>query len=169
LLTRHLLILATALAAVAAHDALAQTPPQAGQRAGRGAAMTMMDTNGDGRVTLDEFMGIMRQRFDAADVNHDGGLTPDELRLFLSPRGGRGGTVGAGAGTRQASPERQAAMFQRLDRNRDGRVTWDELEPVLQRRFQRRDTNGDGAFTPDEMATGRARGGAAGRQPPVPQ
>ncbi|MFC3173026.1 EF-hand domain-containing protein [Novosphingobium bradum] len=39
-----------------------------------------MDTNGDHAVTRDEFLAGALKRFDTADANHDGKLTPEERR-----------------------------------------------------------------------------------------
>lgn len=47
------------------------------------------NTNYDAGVSLDELLAYERKRFDDLDANHDGQLTPDELRS-LRPRGGRG-------------------------------------------------------------------------------
>jgi hypothetical protein len=45
---------------------------------GRMAAMA--DTNGDHAISRDEFMAAAMKRFDAADTNHDGKLTPEERK-----------------------------------------------------------------------------------------
>ena len=52
---------------------------------GMGGAMMIgmlarMDTNGDKAISRDEFVAGALQRFDAADANHDGKLTPEERR-----------------------------------------------------------------------------------------
>ncbi|WP_295919039.1 calcium-dependent protein kinase 21, partial [uncultured Xanthomonas sp.] len=43
-----------------------------------------MDRDGDGRVSLDEYLAWMSYAFDARDLDHDGVLSPAELP------GGRG-------------------------------------------------------------------------------
>jgi Ca2+-binding EF-hand superfamily protein len=40
--------------------------------------MARLDTNQDGKVTLEEMTTATLARFDRADANHDGILTPDE-------------------------------------------------------------------------------------------
>lgn len=49
----------------------------------------VLDKNGDGVVTEEEFFAPHEQRFDALDANHDGKLTPKEFEsgsIFGPPR-----------------------------------------------------------------------------------
>jgi hypothetical protein len=55
---------------------------------------------------------------------------------------------------RRPSPER---MFQYLDRNRDGKLTEDEMPGPAWNRIQRADADGDGRVTPDELRAHRSR------------
>jgi Ca2+-binding EF-hand superfamily protein len=45
-----------------------------------GHMFTAADANKDGKVSLAEMQQAAQQRFDRADVNHDGKLTPDERK-----------------------------------------------------------------------------------------
>ncbi|MEO7503816.1 MAG: EF-hand domain-containing protein [Sphingomicrobium sp.] len=45
-----------------------------------GGMLKMADINKDGRVSLQEATTTALQHFDRADTNHDGKLTPDEMR-----------------------------------------------------------------------------------------
>lgn len=45
--------------------------------------LRQMDANGDKAVTRDEFIAGALKRFDAADANHDGKLTPEERRAAM--------------------------------------------------------------------------------------
>jgi Ca2+-binding EF-hand superfamily protein len=75
---------------------------------------------------------------------------------------------GQGAGPAQAQrgpgPHGLAAVFDRADTNKDGKVTWDEAWNYVQQRFNAADTNHDGALSQEEMAAawpgGRRRGNA---------
>ena len=58
--------------------------------------MRMSDANRDGTVSKDEFMTAAASRFDTADTNHDGSLTPAERQA-----------------ARQAMHERMRSMMQR--------------------------------------------------------
>lgn len=145
---RHALLLATAMAVLGAGPSLAQAPPAAPRGA---AAFQRMDGNRDGQVTREEYLAALRQRFEAADANRDGGLSPEEFDSFL--RAGRGGQAAAAA---QPDARRQA-RFARLDSNRDGRLSFGELQPMLERRFVRLDSNRDGAVTAEEARASRRR------------
>jgi len=55
------------------------------------------------------------------------------------------------------------AMFDRLDTNKDGFVTQDEIKAMADARFKRADKNGDGVLDADEQAA--MRPGAGGMRP----
>ena len=52
----------------------------AGHHGGGKDKMKMMDTDGDGAVSKEEFMSHKEQRFLKKDANGDGVLTEDELK-----------------------------------------------------------------------------------------
>ena len=51
-----------------------------GMGGGMGRMAAMADTNGDHAISRDEFLAAAMKRFDAADANHDGKLTPEERK-----------------------------------------------------------------------------------------
>jgi Ca2+-binding EF-hand superfamily protein len=123
------------------------------------------DTNGDGRLTSDEFTkGVQQQErakrlFQRYDVNADGALSRDEMRTAVRERVQR-------QRQRQRDESQQGRdaiqrSFQALDANGDGRVTREEAVARAERRFEQRDTDGDGVITPKE---GRGSGGGQGQQ-----
>lgn len=75
------------------HAAMAGPGQRMGARDGRrdgagrggawGHAMTIADTNRDGRVSRDEAMATARSMFDRADANRDGTVTPEERRAAM--------------------------------------------------------------------------------------
>ncbi len=74
------------------------------------------------------------------------------------PGPGAGSGVGPGAGAgggpgpgRPGPGARAAAMFDTIDANRDGRVTWEESWTFVQARFSAADRDGNGGLTQEEM------------------
>ena len=107
------------------------------------------DKNQDGKVTFDEAKTIRpnmtQERFNALDRNKDGVLTKDDRPPQARP--GPGG---------QARP--LARLLQDADKDKDGKVTFDELKAVApnmtQERFTKLDKNGDGVITKDDKPAG---------------
>jgi EF hand len=46
----------------------------------------LMDTDGDGTVSLQEFQSAHERMFKAMDTNKDGRLTVEEMQAFMQPR-----------------------------------------------------------------------------------
>jgi Ca2+-binding EF-hand superfamily protein len=97
------------------------------------------DTDGDGRISREEFMRLSEERFLRLDANADGYLSQDELRAMRNSM--RGGTRGT-------------EMFRGLDTDGDGALSLAELQArrpeMSAERFNELDRNGDGLLTPDE-------------------
>ncbi len=78
--------------------------------------LKLMDTDGDGRVSEQEYVDYLRAGFRRMDTNGDGILEPEELP------GGRGKPISLR--THQDNLRRQ---FRKLDRNHDGYLDAKEL------------------------------------------
>jgi Ca2+-binding EF-hand superfamily protein len=126
--------------------ALAQTAaPAPALPAPGGCLFERFDANRDGRVTWEEAWSFVNERFNAADADHSGGLTRQELNAArMSDRARRRGRA-------ERMERMRGAMFRSLDANGDGTVTLAEIEPFAQARFRALDANGDGAVTRDEL------------------
>ena len=93
-----------------------------------------------------------------------GNLTPNELKTAQSVGpggpGGGGREFGGPGGRRRASPD---AICSRFDKNRDGKLTEDEIPELMRSRMMRADADGDGTVTKAELKKARAnRGGGRG-------
>ncbi|MDR2872888.1 MAG: EF-hand domain-containing protein [Xanthomonadaceae bacterium] len=75
-----------------------------------------MDRDGDGRISLEEYLDWMSYSFDARDLNGDGILSGEELP------GGRGQPI-----TREQYRARLTEAFRKQDANRDGYLSAREL------------------------------------------
>ena len=93
-----------------------------------------MDTNGDGRVTRDEWRGNDRS-FDVHDWNRDGMLSGDELR----------------PGSRRRTDRDRSVRFDQLDRDNDGYLSFSEW-PRDRQVFYRLDRDDDGRLSRSELA-----------------
>ena len=108
---------ATLAAALAAALLAAGLPASAaGQVRATGDYLGRMATDGDGRVSLAEYLDWMGYAFHEMDRNGDGVLTPDELP------GGRGRAVSL-----EQHRQRLSAGFARQDANGDGYLDAAEL------------------------------------------
>jgi hypothetical protein len=81
-----------------------------------GSYLQRMDRDGDGRVSLDEYLAWMSYAFDARDANHDGVLSAAELP------GGRGKAI-----TRVQHQATLTARFRKQDSNGDAYLSAREL------------------------------------------
>jgi Ca2+-binding EF-hand superfamily protein len=176
------------------------------------------DWNGDGKITLEEYMVPERDRFEfmdregsgavscgssrgdgqfggagggqrggssggssrgfgsrgrsslcfAADLDHDGKVTRAEFEKYSEQQFNafaKGGSLNLDQYIQlQAAQSRaiSARVFQRLDRDRDGKLTLAEFAASQEKLFARLDKKGDGVITEDELTTSR-RGRVASR------
>ena len=149
-------------------------PPQRGRRGrgpngpGRGGdrganfrqMLKRMDRNRDGSITKDELPQRMQARFGSMDSNSDGVFDKTEQDAMLEriQKMRRDQNQGDGPPGRQRD-RRQGQrngidfpqLLKKLDRNRDGTLTKDELPERMQERFDSMDTNGNGLFDEDEQ------------------
>ena len=141
-------------AALLAADPAAPAPgPVHGPR-GDGEWFNRLDTNHDGALTRDEATAASAERiaksFDRLDANHDGMITQEEMRA-------------AGEARREAMKAEAQARFKSADRNGDGLLSKDEATAGLPRvagNFDRLDANKDGQLSPEELAAARHHMGA---------
>ncbi|HEY3638334.1 MAG TPA: hypothetical protein VGK90_09290 [Rhizomicrobium sp.] len=104
---------------------------------GRSSLCYSYDVNKDGKVTRAEFDKLTQQQFNA--FAKGGSLNAEQYYQLLA------------AQSRSIS----ARVFQRLDRDRDGKLTLAEFAASQERLFSRLDKNGDGVITEDELTSSR--------------
>ena len=123
-----------------------------------GKGLAHFDRDGNGVVTRSEMRTSEGERFDKIDTNHDGKLTVDEIQAahreaaakhFAAKDTDKDGKLSRAEVAKMPDP-----MFARLDANHDGFLTPDELAQGHrghgEKGFLRADTNGDGVISRDE-------------------
>jgi Ca2+-binding EF-hand superfamily protein len=112
------------------------------------------DANKDGRLTADETQ-MPARFFESADANKDGAVTREEMTASMAAaKAKHGGRAGGQLG--------------HLDTNDDGQITRQEAVESAALTFARLDANKDGALTADEMALKRGHGRHHGKDKPAP-
>ena len=120
-----------------------------GPRGGPGRLM-QRDTDGDGKLSLEEVPPPMQERFEQMDTNGDEFLDQQEISAL---RGGRGGPPGRPGG-RAPGDEDRATRLMRADADGDGKISREEIPPPLLQRFDQIDADRDGFLTAEEIRTG---------------
>lgn len=115
------------------------------------------DKNLDGKLSKDELPERMQGLFDRADANHDGFLTPEEIRTVAAAQASRGAGGGrpGGGGRGEGGPQgrggpRANPIMTALDTNGDGVLSADEIRNAPAS-LKKLDKNGDGQLTMDEL------------------
>jgi Ca2+-binding EF-hand superfamily protein len=113
------------------------------------------DKNNDGYLTKDELPPRLAAMFDKLDKNGDGRLDKQEVAEMLQVLRKRLGTPAEAAknqGANQPDAERIVKMWlERMDTNKDGKISKDEAQGPLAKGFERLDTNKDGYLDKTEL------------------
>lgn len=149
---------APAGAAPSANAAAAPADKMARPHHRHGHHMAQLDKDKDGAISRAEAAShpLLSKGFDTADTNKDGKLSKEELQATHEAMRGR-------------HQERHEAHFKAADKDGDGALSLQEAEVASRektaRMFERLDANKDGKLTQDEMRAGRGhhhKGGKAG-------
>jgi Ca2+-binding EF-hand superfamily protein len=96
-----------------------------------------MDTNGDGRISLDEYVAAAQARFKSIDTQNKGAI--DATDIAASPD------------ALQRDQKIAGFIVKHMDASGKGYVSEDDFIAKAKQRFARMDTRGDGKLTPDEL------------------
>jgi Ca2+-binding EF-hand superfamily protein len=110
-----------------------------------------MDTNGDGKISADEWAEAHKEMFAKMDTNGDGKLSPDELKAVKEKHQAMG--KGPGGKEMMSVGEKMKMM----DTNGDGYVSEDEFITASKTMFDKMDTDHDGYLTKAELKAGHEK------------
>jgi len=116
---------------------------------------SQFDTNKDGRVSLQEVQEGTARLFKEIDTNKDGFISKEEMQAHHKAMHEKRG-------------EMMREKWKAADKDADGALSRAEIEagnmPMLARDFDKLDKNKDGKLTPDEMRMGMGMGMHKGMQ-----
>lgn len=92
-----------------------------------------MDSNHDGRISLQEHAAAEQATFNRIDANHDGKLTAGEMRTARLTLGVAETSGDEHAATVAENAAIAQALFERLDTDHDGRVSTAEMQAAHSR------------------------------------
>lgn len=98
-------------------------------------AFGRLDADSDGKMTVNEWKPKAEKRFLRLDDDGNGTVTTAEIDSWL----------------KQRSDKRKARMLERLDGNKDGGVTRDEVDAYIDALFNGADGDKDGGLTLAEI------------------
>jgi Ca2+-binding EF-hand superfamily protein len=154
-----------------------------------------LDKNGDGALQKDELPPALARAFDRFDKNNDGKLDRGEVEAMMAALRKRFGEAAPEPATPAKEKDKKEKekdkpktndaevdkmvdrILERLDKNKDGKISKDEAQGGLAENFDRLDANKDGFLDRQELrevakrmlANGAGGGGpGAGRGPAIP-
>jgi Ca2+-binding EF-hand superfamily protein len=107
------------------------------------AEFKKMDTNGDGKISADEWTAAHKEMFSKMDTNGDGKISVDEMKADLEKHQ----KMMAKPGAKEMISEKVKMM----DTNNDGYISEDEFMASSKTMFDKLDTDHDGYLTKSEL------------------
>jgi Ca2+-binding EF-hand superfamily protein len=131
----------------------AKDPAKREQRVAR--MVKRLDTDKDGKVSKSEMEAAMNATVTVVDADKDGFLSKQEVDAGKDALKAYRQKVKAEPNANLAKPGQLPRglikHFDKIDANKDGKLSKEELDTVADRMFQRRDANKDGFITADEF------------------
>ncbi|MBS1821479.1 MAG: EF-hand domain-containing protein [Acidobacteria bacterium] len=121
------------------NDPKANKPDETAQR------LMLLDRNGDGILTRDEVPERMQGLFNRIDANHDGRITPEEIRSSTQNQSGP-----AGRPQHSGDATRMDPILNALDTNHDGVISAAEIA-AAPASLKTLDKDGDGELSAEEL------------------
>ena len=141
---------------------------------GKDDKMSMMDKDGDGKVSAAEHAEGTRMMFSKMDTNQDGAVTEEEMDAAHASMKGHSNQQAAAraegpgeqrmgdkkaydpSGTGKAMPKQMssAQKIAAMDTNNDGKLTEQEHAAGAKKMFSKMDTDHDGSLTAQELREG---------------
>jgi Ca2+-binding EF-hand superfamily protein len=118
------------------------------KKGGHEHEFSMMDTDGDGKISAEEHAAGAKKMFEMMDVDKDGKVTAAEMGAAHEKVAGekaRKGELSA------------AAKIKMIDSNADGILTAEEHAAGAKTMFEKMDTNKDGYLSKAELTAGHAK------------
>lgn len=142
-------LIAVAIAGTFATSISFAQDAQPAQASPADAFIEQLDTNGDGKVSLEEARAPQKPRFNETDTDGDGFVSVEEASTAFNDQ------VPAEmleAMKERGMPDPGETFVKNLDKDGDGKISPEEFEQPTVESFERMDADGDGFATKEEAA-----------------
>jgi Ca2+-binding EF-hand superfamily protein len=123
--------------------------------------MSMMDANGDGRVTAEEHAAGAAKMFKEMDADSDGRVTAKEMDAMHAKMAkehmGKDGDKDAAQAGKYGKEKSSAAKIAMMDKDHDGLMSAKEHEAGAKEMFGKMDSDKDGSLSAGEIETGHRK------------
>jgi hypothetical protein len=117
------------------------------------------DSDGDGKLSIDELPAPVARMLENADQDGDGAIDQEELEAAALARQNQRGPFNEPGGLNGLRPDSRQMVQQLMqnDRNGNGVLSPDEVPPQFMPMLRNGDRNGNGVIEPQELAEAAER------------